>query len=295
LGLLSTSLIFTVILGVLYGIAMIGGFSPVFIVGLIVFIVRIIGLSLGLAGVTQQKAPLLLGFFIVEVLFISTLVLLVVISTIIAATQTTGVGYAIWSGLLIMCGGYYIPIVVSSALALAHQTRLNYERFETDTPVPCAHSADNNKTALIGLLSFHLVVCLFVTISTVVMGFNFVASLPIFIPQFISLVASVVGIVAVTAKLASAVRAKMLLAFFIIQILVILTVFGIQIAGIAYAIANSAGSGIEGAVALVISLVIMALFYLIGPAMVYAWQTRLALLSSSATYVPLEQSAAFYN
>jgi hypothetical protein len=294
LGLLSTSLIFTVILAVLYGIAMIGGFSPVFIVGLIVFIARIVGLSLGIAGVVQQKAPLLLGFFVVEILFIATLVLVLVISTIIASVSSLGFGMGLWTGLLALCGSYGIPIVLSAALALAHQARLNFERFETDTPVPCAHTTDNNRMALIGVISFHLVLCLFVLISSVASGNYFVATLPIFIPQAFSLIASIVGLVAVTVKLASGVRAKMLLAFFVIQILVILTVFGVQVAGVVFAILN-AGAGAVSAVALAISIIVMALFYLIGPAVVYAWQTILALLYSTPKYLPLEKSAGFYN
>jgi hypothetical protein len=258
------------------------------IIFVILMVLRLIGVSIGLAGNVQQKPNLLLGYFICEILVVVGGVILYVIQVIIVSlTYSTNVGVAILSVLTSIDSTTLIPYLVPTAMTLAYQSRLHLVNFNSETPMACGHTTDNNKISLIAILSVSLVANALIIVLGVLGGVQQVEILYVIIPYALSEVAVLVGLIGAAANIGSKHQSNMYLAFFIMEVIICVITAVLLIVGIIAAATAQAFTIFT----VCIPLISLLISYLSGPALVLAWQTRSA-LSSTVSYIPLGESAS---
>lgn len=244
---------------------------------------KIAASSVGLAGASMQRPRLLMAFFVCDIVVVGIQFLLSVVDYIFFFLQTEQAGIFFFVVTLTYDLDWVVVSVLTVAMTLAFQARQNLVACGTDAPSPCGHTVDNNDNVLKGLLITALVGTVYFLV-----GEWFVNSLDrvlvSFVPGIVSLAAIICGIIAVfSPDLSARTKSNLFLAFFVMQVLYHITNYVVAVAIQIIRDHNSMSYFT------VIPVVFGApLFYLLGPTLVMAWQSRMNLLSD-VQYYPLAE------
>jgi len=233
----------------------------------LLLITKIVGCSLGLIGTEKQKQKMLLGSFICDILFaVGTVVYVIVISLLVSFTA--------WS-VVTSAAGAVLLFFHTSLMVLCFQTRLQL-RDTNEAWATCSHTIDNNRTALLWMLPIALVLsCAIAVVSIIAMsqGGAFLGFMMTLIPNIVSIVAFIVGIIAIASSVLPNTKMNMLLATFIMEVLAVAAVY--------------TGSFLTSEpFTIVFAIVTRGVFLLTGPSLVMSWQSRSS-LQDKGHYEPL--------
>lgn len=172
--------------------------------------------------------------------------------------------------------------LLTSALVLAFQSRTTILRFKNEPLPTCGHTKDNNKAALTGLLSTSLVLTTIYLILIWLTTFESWVMVVGFSTNLLSIVSIIVGLIGNCTPISEDLRARCFLAFFIMQIIHQLVLFGASIGTMVAVV-----SYFDIALALLYSICTQC----VGPVITLAVQTRDHLISFSVNnYTPLRSA-----
>jgi hypothetical protein len=158
-------------------------------------------------------------------------------------------------------------------MTMAYQSRLHLLECLGDCSAPCRHTRDNNKTSLIALLSIALVATIFLMVTYWFLPISLRAVISEIVPRAFSLIGLIVGIVGTSSVLTRKIQARTYLSFFIIKVLLVISLLGLQVSAI---IKSPDALKFDRAIGLLQFFSI----YLFGPTMVLVWQTRQSLIGA---------------
>eukprot|EP01127_Copromyxa_protea_P003408 TRINITY_DN13220_c0_g1_i1.p1 TRINITY_DN13220_c0_g1~~TRINITY_DN13220_c0_g1_i1.p1 ORF type:complete len:327 (-),score=25.28 TRINITY_DN13220_c0_g1_i1:93-1073(-) len=244
--------------------------------------VHLIGCLLGLFGAILSNSRLLLLFVVAEGVTLGGYIIINIAQVVLLRSSWLVVCQTISNWL----AGVFVPFIMSGAVAMAYQTRLQLMHFPDSAYVErsCTHTKDNNKLALTIILSLVLLLSFGITLFN-----NITNGLPgaiVSCPFAILVVATIVGIVAIVVNGTPQKKANLLSVFLILAVLT-------QIGFVAASLTTSflfygalSSLTVSDILLLVFEAVQIIVVLLGGAAAIFAGQSRVH-LNSGTNYVPL--------
>lgn len=288
LGLLITNLILAVGEAGLFTFAAAkGALNAVSVLMALLFWLKSIGTCVGLAGASQRKPGLLLGYFITDVLWVSVFATINLVVTVAAYPSNTPISFKIFPPALELVLSF-TPLLSGASLALAFQTRSSLVKLGNETPAPCGHTEDNNRKALQILLSVTCVLTIFVAITRWFFPTP-IGLLLVFVPALFNLVVLILGMVAVFAPLSATLQSNLLLAYFVLELIYAVGVLVIFV-GVFLAARDMATPLMSLVLGIFMKASWQVMFWISGASLVLAWQSRTN-LQHTIQYYPLTEDS----
>jgi hypothetical protein len=253
------------------------GIVIVSVVETVLYIFGLIAVCVGLAGTSRKDTRALLCYFVCGILYLVACFFLKIVSLAIANQGTYGgVGQAFFQGFTAIVPFFTLPVLTGSAVTLAFR---GYQQLRHPSETPRDTSYRNSMLGSFiscAIISLYFVVVYWFTPSNLDTSSFVTMGIILVVPMGFNLVAVILGLVAASGCVSPRDQRNLLLAFFIMELLYMLSIFGLYIWTV-WAGALGWMLGLYTVAGLIDS-------YFVGSALTLAWLHRKSLLGGVEYY-----------